>query len=135
MYPISILSRRRRPPAATRPVLAAGAWYLEQVTFPRVLLLVLALLQAAGVVEVMRRSTCEQECKRDGCENDCTPGEDPPSCPCHCPSAPTATPPATAVAIVAPATQSERVTFRTIDQPRPGPDPREILHVPRSRAR
>jgi hypothetical protein len=102
------------------------------VTFPRGLLLALALLQATGLAEVMRRAICEQECERDGCDDDCTPGDDPPACPCHCPSAPTALPPLMAVATIAPPTQSASVTFLAIDQLHASPDPREILHVPRT---
>jgi hypothetical protein len=101
------------------------------VTVPRVLLLVLALLHATGLDEVIRRACCEQECKSDGCENDCTPG-DAASCLCHCPTTPTATPPAVAVQTIAPATRSTALTFDRADRRIPSPDPREISHVPRA---
>jgi hypothetical protein len=101
------------------------------VTFPRAWLLVLALLHATGLDEVIRRASCEEECKRDGCENDCTPG-DAPCCLCHCPSTPTAAPPAVAVQVIEPATHSTAITFEHANQLLPSPDPREIAHVPRA---
>jgi hypothetical protein len=102
------------------------------VTVPRVLLLVLALLHATGIDEVMRRACCEAGCERNGCENDCPPGDVGPGCPCHCPSAPTATPPAVVVQPIQPPDRSTPITFEHTDRPHPSPDPREILHVPRS---
>jgi hypothetical protein len=103
------------------------------VVGPRTLLLVLALLQAIGVTELVRRATCEEECEGDGCDNDCTPGGGSPSCVCHCPSAPTATPPSVAVSSIAPPTRSSAVTFEHSDRRHRSPDPREIQHVPRAR--
>ena len=105
----------------------------QGVVLPRVLLLVLALAHATGVVELMRRQVCEVECRSDGCDDDCTPSSDAPSCPCHCPSLPThlASPLAT-VAIV-PATQAVP-PFDSDDGLHPSPDPREITHVPRRAA-
>jgi len=103
------------------------------VNVPRVLLLVLALLQAGGIFDLVRRSTCEEECKRNGCE-DCTPEHDAPQCSCHCPSGVTAAPAAFLVATSAPATPACEIAFDAADQLRSSPDPREILHVPRQRA-
>jgi hypothetical protein len=101
------------------------------VSVPRVLLLVLALLQAAGIVDLVRRSTCEAECKRNGCDGGCTTDDDAPPCPCHCPSGVTAAPATIEVATSAPATPASRITFEAADQLCSSPDPREILHVPR----
>lgn len=102
------------------------------VGFPRILLLVLALLQAGGIFDLVRRTTCEQECKRNGCD-DCTPDGDSPMCSCHCPSGVTAVPKAVVVATVAPPTPVSKLTFDTVERLCPSPDPREILHVPRLR--
>jgi len=104
------------------------------VTAPRVLLLVLALLHATGLHEVVRRATCEEECRRDGCDNDCTPGQDAPSCLCHCPTTPAATPPAFAVQTIEPPTHATAITFERTERRHPSPDPREIAHVPRTHA-
>lgn len=100
---------------------------------PRALLLALALLQALGVTELVRRETCEAECKRDGCDGDCTPDRDAPQCPCHCPSGVTNAPPTLEVTI-APARQHSEISFDAEDQLHATPDPREILHVPRQHA-
>jgi len=97
------------------------------------LLLVLALLQAAGIADLVRRETCEAECERNGCQ-DCTPGDDGPQCPCHCPNATNVTAPSLAVVTNAPAMQSLVVAFVRDDRTHSSPDPREILHVPRSYA-
>jgi hypothetical protein len=103
------------------------------VSVPRALLLVLALLQAAGIVDIVRRETCEAECERNGCK-DCAPGDDAPQCTCHGASAPMATGPAIAVVTVAPARQTTDRIFDRADRDHGSPDPREILHVPRPRA-
>jgi len=103
------------------------------VSVPRALLLVLALLQAGGIIDLVRRTTCEATCERDGCK-DCTPGDDAPQCACHCPTAPIATDPAIAVVTLAPPTQTTGVTFDRADLHHASPDPSEILHVPRQRA-
>ncbi len=100
------------------------------MSVPRALLLVLALLQATGIAEVMRRQTCEAECRNDGCDDDCTPGSDSPVCPCHCPSLQTHVPPAVAAITVVPATQAAP-PFDSDDGFHQSPDPREISHVPR----
>jgi hypothetical protein len=100
------------------------------VSIPRALLLVLALLQAAGIVDLVRRETCEAECERNGC-TDCTPGDDGPSCPCHCASAPTMTPSSVATAAIAPIGELVDRAFARGDRIHLSPDPREILHVPR----
>jgi len=105
--------------------------WLTGVTSPRILLLVLALLQAGGIFDVMRRAACEAECERDDCK-DCAP-DDTGSCPCHCPSAPIATAPSVAVSAVAPV-QPTALNFDRADRAPPTPDPREILHVPRRAA-
>lgn len=97
---------------------------------PRVLLLVLALVQATGLAEVMRRQVCEVECRSDGCENDCTPGNDSPSCPCHCPGLQTQVPPRLAAVAMAPPTQAAP-PVDSDDGIHQSPDPREISHVPR----
>jgi hypothetical protein len=100
------------------------------VALPRALLLVLALVQAAGLAEVMRRQTCEAECRTGGCDDDCTPGNDSPSCPCHCPSLQTHVPSPVAAVTLVPATQATP-PFDREDRLHQSPDPREISHVPR----
>jgi hypothetical protein len=100
------------------------------VNVPRALLLVLALLQAAGITDLVRRATCAAACERDGCK-DCTPGDDAPQCTCHCPSAVTMTPPAVVVADLARIGATVEHTFDRPDRLHLSPDPREILHVPR----
>ena len=99
------------------------------MSLPRALLLVLALVHATGMAAVMQRQACEAECRNDGCDNDCTPGDESPSCPCHCPSLQTSVPLLTAVTIVPP-TQPAPL-FDSGNGIPPSPDPREILHVPR----
>ena len=98
---------------------------------PRILLLVLALLQAGGIFDLVRRTACEEECKRNGCD-DCTPDGDSPACPCHCPSGVTAAPPAIEIATIAPPAPAAELTFDTVERRCASPDPREISHVPRS---
>jgi hypothetical protein len=101
------------------------------VSVPRVLLLVLALLQATGLAEAMRRDVCAAECRGDGCDGDCTPGNESPLCPCHCPVTPSITAPAMAcVTLDAPGLGTD-VTFDRTERAHTSPDPREILHVPR----
>jgi hypothetical protein len=101
------------------------------VSVPRALLLVLALLQATGLAEVVRRHACELECRNEGCDDDCTPGNDSPSCPCHCPSSTSITPPSIAVMTTATPTELTPIVFARNDRAHSSPDPREILHVPR----
>jgi hypothetical protein len=103
------------------------------VVFPRALLLVLAVLHATGMTEVMRWQTCEAECRNDGCDDDCTPGNDSPSCPCHCPSLQTQSPPPVATVTIVPETQPLR-PFASENGFHQSPDPREISHVPRHAA-
>lgn len=102
--------------------------YPYGVSIPRALLLALALLQAVGVTDYLRRAACEEECKTDGCDDlglgDC--------CACHCPGAPQMTAPVIAVVDVPPASVAARAVFAQPDDVRANPDPREILHVPRS---
>lgn len=98
---------------------------------PRALLVVLALLQATGIAELVRRTTCEEECKSDGCGDDCAPGSDAPACACHCPAAPTATAPAHIVETLAAPAASTVIRFERTERFHTSPDPREILHVPR----
>lgn len=100
------------------------------MSIPRALLLALALLQATGMAEVMRRQACEAECRNDGCDDDCTPGNDSPLCPCHCPSLQTHVPPPVAAVTLVPATQAAP-PFDSDDGLHQNPDPREISHVPR----
>ena len=102
------------------------------VAVPRALLLVLALLHATGLAEEIRRQVCSAECRDEGCDGDCTPG-DAPTCPCHCPVTPSIAPPATvAVELAAPTqTQTASITFDRTERAHASPDPREILHVPR----
>jgi hypothetical protein len=109
-------------------------WYLRIVSVPRVLLLVLALLQAGGILDLVRRSTCEAECRRNGCDRDCAPDHDAPQCSCHCPSGVTAAPAVFQVATSDPATPGSEIAFDAADQLCSSPDPREILHVPRQHA-
>jgi len=103
------------------------------VSIPRALLLVLALLQATGLAEAMRRTVCEAECRNGGCDTDCTPDSDSPSCPCHCPSLQTHVPPPIA-AIAMPAATQAVPAFASDDRIHLSPDPHEILHVPRRAA-
>jgi len=97
---------------------------------PRVVLLILALLQATGIVEVMRQQACEAACRDDGCDDGCTPDSDGPSCPCHCPSAQSQPAPAIAMT-AAPLPTPIAPVFITEDRAHGSPDPREISHVPR----
>ena len=102
------------------------------MSIPRALLLALALLQAVGIADFMQRIACEEECKQDGCDDkgpcDCS------TCACHCPGTPNLTS-ASPIAIDAPTpTNPALVVFADTDQLRASPDPREILHVPRSNA-
>jgi hypothetical protein len=100
------------------------------VSVPRALLLALALLQATGMAEVMRRQACEAECRNDGCDDNCTPGSDSPLCPCHCPSLQTHVPALVAAVTIVPATQVAPL-FDGDGGLHESPDPREITHVPR----
>ncbi|HSN28254.1 MAG TPA: hypothetical protein VLT45_18340 [Kofleriaceae bacterium] len=104
------------------------------MTIPRALLLALALMQAIGLVDYMRRAECEEECKRDGCDD--TGPCDGSSCACHCPCAASsivAAPHAITVDVTPPAPSAAAVFVHT-DDLRASPDPREILHVPRAHA-
>lgn len=101
------------------------------MSFPRALLVVLALLQATGLAELVRRAACEEECKDDGCGDDCAPGSESSACVCHCPGAPIATAPARIIeTLAAPAVSATLAIEPTAPFPT-SPDPREILHVPR----
>lgn len=106
-------------------------WYQRAVGIPRALLLALALLQAVGVADAMRRAACEEQCKTDGCDDngpcDCS------SCACHCPGAPALTE-ARRVTIAAATPSASPIVFADADQLRASPDPREILHVPKPSA-
>jgi hypothetical protein len=95
------------------------------------LLLALALLHAAGVIELVRRATCEAACKHDGCDRDGTPGDDTPQCPCHGASVTAAAPATIEVGTPAPATQAAEISFEAVNRRHASPDPRDILHVPR----
>ncbi|HEX5060352.1 MAG TPA: hypothetical protein VFV99_13380 [Kofleriaceae bacterium] len=94
-------------------------------------MLVLALLQATGIAELVRRHACEIECRDDGCGNDCTSGNDAPSCPCHCPSVQSQTPPAIASVTMPPPTEAAPVVFDNADRMHGSPDPADILHIPK----
>ena len=101
------------------------------MSIPRALLLALALLQAVGITDYVQRVACEDECKRDGCDDkgpcDCS------VCACHCPGAPSVT--ETRQVTIAAATPSASIiVFADVDQLRANPDPREILHVPKTHA-
>jgi hypothetical protein len=99
------------------------------VSIPRALLLALALLQAVGVTDYVRRASCQAECKQDGCDDNgpC----DSSSCACHCPGAPSLTE-TRQVAIDVPwPTTTLTVVFPNAGTLRTNPDPREILHVPK----
>ena len=100
------------------------------MTVPRALLLMLALLQASGLVDAMQRQVCEAECRNDGGSDGCTPGNDSPSCPCHCPSLQTQMPAHLVAGTVMRATEAAP-TFNSDDGLHLSPDPREISHVPR----
>lgn len=99
------------------------------VSLTRALLLVLALVHATGMAEVMQRQACETECRDDGCD-DCTPGSESPSCPCHCPSLQPNLPLVIAAVTIIPATRPA-TSFDSGGGIPPSPDPREISHVPR----
>ncbi len=101
------------------------------MSVPRALLLVLALLQATAIAEAVRRQACETECREDGCDDDYTPGNDSPSCACHCPSSVGIAPPALAVMTLAAPIDATPIVFAGNDRAHSSPDPREILHVPR----
>lgn len=100
------------------------------VSIPRALLVALALLQAVGITDYVRRAACEQECERDGCDDKgLCEGT---SCACHCPGAPSIDAPRIATASVAPPLAETSVVFADHDDLLASPDPREILHVPRA---
>jgi len=101
------------------------------VTVPRVLLLVLALLQAVGVSDAVRRAACEEECRRDGCDGTCTPDNDCPQCPCHSVGSASLAASIAANVTVGRVAYVSEVRFVRPDQHHSSPDPREILHVPR----
>ena len=103
------------------------------MSIPRALVLALALMQAIGLVDYMRRAQCEEECKRDGCDDtgpcDCS------TCPCHCPGAvPTMAAPDRVAVDAAPSRPVSAAVFVHDSDLRASPDPREILHVPRAHA-
>jgi len=102
------------------------------VTFPRALLLALALLQALGVLDAVRRTACEEECKRDGCDGTCTPENDCPQCPCHSVGSASLAASIAANVTVARVAYVTKVNFARADQHHSSPDPHEILHVPRT---
>ena len=100
------------------------------MSIPRALLLALALLQAVGVADYMRRVACEEECKTDGCDDkgpcDCS------TCACHCPGAPSLTEPRVVAIDVATPRVAATIVFADLAELRASPDPREILHVPKA---
>lgn len=100
------------------------------MSIPRALLLALALMQAVGITDYLRRAACEAECQRDGCDDqgpcDCS------TCLCHAPSMPSLTSPAIVAVDVVPPSVTARVMFAEPEDLRASPDPREILHVPRT---
>ena len=98
---------------------------------PRSLLLVLALLQAVGVFDAVRRTVCEEECRRDGCDGACTPDNDCPQCPCHSVGSASLAAAIASNVTVARVTYVTEVRFIRTEQRPSRPDPREILHVPR----
>ena len=100
------------------------------MSVPRALLLMLAVLQATGLAEAMQRRVCEAECRDNGCDDDCVPGNDSPSCPCHCPSLKIRVPPAV-VSVTIPAATQAAPPVDSDDGLHLSPDPREISHVPR----
>lgn len=95
-------------------------------------MLALALMQALGITDYMRRVACEEECQGDGCDDkgpcDCS------TCACHCPGVPSVTAPAAVAIDAAPPKVASPVVFIADDSLRASPDPREILHVPRAYA-
>ena len=99
------------------------------MSIPRAPLLALALLRAVGVADYMRRVACEQECKSDGCDDqgpcDCS------ACACHCPGAPSLAE-ARQVSIATITPSASMIVFVDIEHLRANPDPREILHVPKT---
>lgn len=105
--------------------------YDGAVTVPRALLLALALLQATGVLDVVRRAACEQECRRDGCDGPCTPDDDCPQCPCHGVGSANLAASIAGNVTVARVRYATRIRFVATEQSPSNPDPREILHVPR----
>ncbi|MEO8701751.1 MAG: hypothetical protein ABI867_17020 [Kofleriaceae bacterium] len=97
------------------------------MTVPRALLLILALLQATGIADLIRREACAAECSDDGCGDDCAPGSD---CPCHCPTSPSIAAP-TEVVVKLGNPEPAAIVFERNERAHASPDPREILHVPR----
>lgn len=89
-------------------------------------------MQAVGITDYMRRVACEEECKRDGCNDkgpcDCS------TCPCHCPGASSITAPNRVAVEAGPVKAVATVVFIEKNDLRASPDPREILHVPRAYA-
>ena len=101
------------------------------MSVPRVLLLVLALLQAVGALAAVRRAACEAECRRDGCDGACTPDNDCPQCPCHGVGSASLAASIAANVTVGRVAYVTEVSFARVDQHPSSPDPREILRVPR----
>jgi hypothetical protein len=98
---------------------------------PRALLLALALLQAVGVLDVVRRAACEEACRRDGCDGSCTPDNDCPQCPCHGVGSASLAASIAAGVTAEPVSYVTRVSSAGAERRPASPDPREILHIPR----
>lgn len=113
-------------------MLTRDACYLYRVSVPRVLLIVLALLQATGLAESFRRQACAIECRDDGCGGDCDTGLEASACPCHCPATATLAAPEIVVSTPDLRTSSTLVALIHAERPPAQRDPNEILHVPRA---
>jgi len=102
------------------------------VSIPRVLLIVLALLQATGLAESFRRQACTVECRDDGCGDDCDTGLEASACPCHCPAAASFAAPDISISTLGLPTSSTLITIAHAERTPARRDPHEILHVPRA---
>lgn len=96
------------------------------MSLARIIVFALALTHAVGLGDMVMGDACEEECRDDGCGDDCLPGA---TCRCHLPTAVPAVSqsPVTSKSSnpreIAPASAAERMHA--------SPDPREILHVPK----
>ena len=97
----------------------------------RVLVLAFAIANASGLIDVALGSACDVDCAERDWGRDCD-GGCPPICPtCHCAvRSPVAV--AAAPACLEPVRAAVAAPFPDRERDPAVPDPREILHVPRS---
>lgn len=97
------------------------------MSFARIIVFALALTHAVGLANLVMGDACADECRDDGCGDDCLPG---PSCRCHFPTAiPLISQNASASAKLRPPREIEAAFAE--ERIHLSPDPREILHVPK----